>query len=83
MFLEALLVTDPGLLKVLAGLDEVFPLVPPLLKGDLPLPRVKVGVQLPSELDVLGVLSVLFGILYLTSLDPYVTFGVEGPGSDG
>ena len=74
--------TDPGLLKVFDGLGEVLPLVPPLKKGDLPLPRFEVGVQLPSELDVLGVLSLLFGILYLTSSDPYVTIGIEGPGSD-
>ena len=61
-------------LKVFDGLGEVLPLDLPLKKGDLPLPLFEFGVQLPSELEVLvhvlGVLSTLFGILYLTSLDP-------------
>ena len=73
-FLEALLVTELGLLKVFEGLGEVFPLDPPLTKGDLPLPLVELGVQYPSELKVLvhvlGVLSALFGILYLMSSAP-------------
>ena len=66
--------TEPGVLKVFVGLGEVQPLAPPLTKGLLPLPLVELGVQYPSELDVmvhvLGVLSVLLGVLYLMSSAP-------------